>query len=97
MTRATPISTAERRELEERIIWELGPSAMCVGKLSAQLGILPEVVSRVVDARVELFRGGLVRRIPAVTNSVFFWWSREPSPADARRLWLAVKRTISRP
>lgn len=53
MTKAKTIGTAERRELEERIVWELGPSAMCVGKLSAQLGILPETVSSVVDGLVE--------------------------------------------
>jgi hypothetical protein len=53
MTNLKPIKIAERRELEERIVWELGPSAMCVGKLSSQLGILPEIISDVVDGLVE--------------------------------------------
>lgn len=59
MRQTSEIKAAERREIEERLIWELGPSAMCVGKLSAQLGILPEIVSSVVDGLVE--RGLLVR------------------------------------
>lgn len=50
---ASEIKVASRPEIEERIIWELGPSAMCVGKLSAQLGILPEIVSNVIDGLVE--------------------------------------------
>lgn len=53
MKNLKPITLAERRELEERIIWELGPSAMCVGKLSSQLGILPEIISNVIDGLVE--------------------------------------------
>jgi len=53
MMNLKPIKIAERRELEERIVWELGPSAMCVGKLSSQLGILPEIISDVVDGLVE--------------------------------------------
>ncbi len=53
MTKPATIGAAERRELEERLIWELGPSTMCVGKLSSQLGILPEIVLNVVDGLVE--------------------------------------------
>jgi hypothetical protein len=53
MEKLKTITTAERRELEERIVWELGPSAMCVGKLSSQLGILPEIISDVIDGLVE--------------------------------------------